>query len=358
MLSSYQFSIKPKLTSSICFTSGVKNIILLAKPTSARNQLAQCSSGAGWRLRPVGNGLYTEATSGSPEMDRLGVVRQMANETLPPATLSPPSSSTDHCQITTMEITPGAMGCPQDAMASDARLEKLQQLRQKMRETSRANRKDVIAEANRSHATAKEIARLERKKVQAIALGQKTDAASAGEDLERKRAWQYSIEDNEKWDKKLKRKQSRGNHEFTDYDDFARRKYKKDIDHLKPDLVNYNKQRAAAAGSQISSASSLSQADQPSTSVIQQAAADNLYRNMDSLVYADHKPSEEAIDRVVGKLNLDIDKRSKRSRVRKEEDGEITYINDKNKAFNQKIGRFYDKYTEEIRENIERGTAL
>jgi len=79
---------------------------------------------------------------------------------------------------------------------------------------------------------------------------------------------------------------------------------------------------------------------------------------MDSLVYADHRPTEEAVDRVVGKLNLDIDKRSKRSRVRKEDDGEITYINDKNKAFNQKIGRFYNKYTEEIRENIERGTAL
>ncbi|KNZ50269.1 hypothetical protein VP01_4514g1 [Puccinia sorghi] len=233
-----------------------------------------------------------------------------------------------------------------------SRVEKLQQLRQRM---------DVIAEANRSHVSAKEIARLERKKAQAIALGQKAEAAEAGEDLERKRAWQYSIEDNERWDKKLKQKASRGNHEFTDYDDYARRKYKKDIDSLKPDLASYNKQRAAAAGSGASSSSALISGS--STSVIQRAAAENLYRNMDSLVYADHRPTEEAVDRVVGKLNLDylirsIDKRSKRSRVRKEDDGEITYINDKNKAFNQKIGRFYNKYTEEIRENIERGTAL
>ncbi|EGG03526.1 uncharacterized protein MELLADRAFT_38010, partial [Melampsora larici-populina 98AG31] len=201
-------------------------------------------------------------------------------------------------------------------------------------ESAMANRRDVVSEANKSHATAKEISRLERKKAQAIALGQRTEATAAGEDLERKRNWQYSIEDNERWDKKLKQKKSRGNHEFTDYDDLARRKYKKDVDSLKPDLVNYNKQRAVAD------------------------ASENLYRDMNSLVYADHRPTEEAIDRVVGKLNLDIDKRSKRSRVRKEEDGEITYINDKNKAFNQKIGRFYNKYTEEIRENIERGTAL
>lgn len=241
-----------------------------------------------------------------------------------------------------------------DVMQS--RVEKLQELRKRMEQSSRANRKDVIAEANRSHVSAKEIARLERKKAQAIALGQKAEAAEAGEDLERKRAWQYSIEDNERWDKKLKQKASRGNHEFTDYDDYARRKYKKDIDSLKPDLVSYNKQRAAATGSGASTSSALVSGS--STSVIQRAAAENLYRNMDSLVYADHRPTEEAVDRVVGKLNLDIDKRSKRSRVRKDEDGEITYINDKNKAFNQKIGRFYNQYTEEIRENIERGTAL
>jgi pre-mRNA-splicing factor SYF2 len=134
----------------------------------------------------------------------------------------------------------------------------------------------------------------------------------------------------------------------SDYDDYARRKYKKDIDSLKPDLVSYNKQRAAATGSGASDSSALVSAS--SSSVIQRAAAENLYRNMDSLVYADHRPTEEAVDRVVGKLNLEcvplshvahsggiladilinfrsIDKRSKRSRVRKEEDGEITYIN-------------------------------
>ncbi|CAH7667564.1 SYF2 splicing factor-domain-containing protein [Phakopsora pachyrhizi] len=243
--------------------------------------------------------------------------------------------------------------------AMKGRMDKLDELRARMGESAKANRKDVVAEANRSHATAKEIARLERKKAQAIALGLKAQAASDGEDLERKRAWQYSIEDNERWDKKMKQKKSRANFDFTDYEDMALRKYKKDVDCLKPDLVSYNKQRAAATpGGDPSTSLALSKSASSSTSVVQRAAAESLYRDMNSLVYADHKPSEEAIDRVVGKLNLDIDKRNKRSRVRKEEDGEITYINDKNKAFNKKIGRFYNKYTEEIRENIERGTAL
>lgn len=37
---------------------------------------------------------------------------------------------------------------------------------------------------------------------------------------------------------------------------------------------------------------------------------------------------------------------------------DIDYINDRNKHFNKKIKRAYDKYTVEIRQNLERGTAL
>lgn len=53
-----------------------------------------------------------------------------------------------------------------------------------------------------------------------------------------------------------------------------------------------------------------------------------------------------------------IEKRETRSRERKEVVDDISWINEKNRVFNQKIARFYDKYTKEIRENLERGTAL
>jgi pre-mRNA-splicing factor SYF2 len=39
------------------------------------------------------------------------------------------------------------------------------------------------------------------------------------------------------------------------------------------------------------------------TSEQQKLAAENLYRDANSLLYADNKPSEEAIDRVVSKMN-------------------------------------------------------
>lgn len=46
-------------------------------------------------------------------------------------------------------------------------------------------------------------------------MGEKQRAAEEGEDLERKTNWEYSIEDNEKWDKKMAKKGRRAQFEFT-----------------------------------------------------------------------------------------------------------------------------------------------
>jgi len=40
------------------------------------------------------------------------------------------------------------------------------------------------------------------------------------------------------------------------------------------------------------------------------------------------------------------------------EENDVDYINDRNYHFNKKLARAYDDYTQEIRENLERGTAL
>ena len=90
------------------------------------------------------------------------------------------------------------------------------------------------------------------------------------------------------------------------------------------------------------------------TSLQQQLAAESLYRDANSLLYADNKPSEDAIDRVIGKINKEyvcysislsthspsfsVDKKSKFSRKRPNEDtGDITYINERNRVFNKKV---------------------
>jgi len=45
-------------------------------------------------------------------------------------------------------------------------------------------------------------------------MGEKQDANQTGEDLDRKRAWDYSIEDTENWDKKQEKKGRRADTGF------------------------------------------------------------------------------------------------------------------------------------------------
>lgn len=71
------------------------------------------------------------------------------------------------------------------------------------------------------------------------------------------------------------------------------------------------------------------------------------------------KISEEKIERMVKELKDRDENRksfSRRRRFRDEKD--IDSINDRNEHFNKKIERAFGKYTLEIKNNLERGTAL
>ncbi|KAI3613132.1 syf2 splicing factor family protein [Moniliophthora roreri] len=238
-------------------------------------------------------------------------------------------------------------------MTMEERKAKLEQLKKRMAASSKANRASLIEESAKSKITARDAARLERQRKLAEMLRTKADAEERGEDVERAKNWEYTIEENDNWEKKLARKARRADFEFHDDAHASHRKYKKDLDMVKPDLAAYQQQKDLALGVG-SSASGTSSLQVLPTSHEQQLAAENLYRDANTLMYGDSKPSEEAIDRVVSKINKDIDKRGKFSRKRLNEDeGDITYINEHNR-----IARYYDKYTTEIRNSFERGTAL
>ncbi|KAF8841812.1 mRNA splicing factor SYF2 [Paxillus ammoniavirescens] len=252
---------------------------------------------------------------------------------------------------------------------------KLERLRAKMRTSTNANRKSLVEESAKAKMTARDAARLERQKKLAEMLRSQAEAEERGEDVERSKNWEWTIEDNENWEKKKARKARRADYEFHDDAHAARRRYKKDLDLLKPDLEVYNQQKEQVLGlaSGTLSQSGSSTPSGPSSALTtfdvagsqmvptteQRMAMDNFYRDANTLLYADNKPTEDSIDRVVGKINRDTDKKAKFSRKRlNEEEGDITYINERNRVFNKKIARYYDKYTAEIRASFERGTAL
>lgn len=71
------------------------------------------------------------------------------------------------------------------------------------------------------------------------------------------------------------------------------------------------------------------------------------------------KTSENKIERMVQELKDRDEKRASFSRRRKfHEEKDIDSINDRNEHFNKKIERAFGKYTLEIKNNLERGTAL
>ena len=91
-----------------------------------------------------------------------------------------------------------------------------------------------------------------------------------------------------------------------DAEDDAHKRYNKNIRTTKPDLVAYERQKEAALGL---APGTLVPLNATSSSIVASGssrgltAAEDLYRGADTLAYGDSKPTEEAIDRVVGKIN-------------------------------------------------------
>lgn len=228
-------------------------------------------------------------------------------------------------------------------------------------------------------------------------LREKIDAEETGEDLERKKNWDYTIEDNDRWEAKQAAIREKTQFEYDgeflfsfasatlwaavlvirlglklcfsshlspiDTDSRAQRRYYKDVEGMKVDLLAYNQTKEASLGLETgslvpttttASSKALTTRSSKSGSRLQHQAGG-------STLYGQHQPSEDAIDRVTGKMNADKErsvKAAERKRNRDEDTGDVTYINEKNKVFNKKINRYFDKYTSEIRANFERGTAL
>ncbi|KAI4310852.1 hypothetical protein MLD38_035799 [Melastoma candidum] len=109
--------------------------------------------------------------------------------------------------------------------------------------------------------------------------------------------------------------------------------YKKRAKNIEVDLDEYNKMKEADA---------------------------EFYREATSLQYGKApKLSEDKVDKMVKELKDRDEKRKSFSRRRRfHEEKDIDSINDRNEHFNKKIERAFGKYTLEIKNNLERGTAL
>lgn len=204
--------------------------------------------------------------------------------------------------------------------------------------------KDTAAETQRLSTDPALLSSLSRKHAFASHNLIKADTEAAGEDFERKRAWDWTVDESERWDKRTeKKKRHRENVAFQDYTQDARKVYKRQMRERQPNLEGYEREKMAA----IEKAAANGDLEIVETSDGDMIAVDKngtFYSTADTVGFTENKPDRAAVDRLVGDLQKAEEVRLKKRRERRgEEDADITYINEKNKQFNQKLSRFYNK---------------
>jgi pre-mRNA-splicing factor SYF2 len=233
-----------------------------------------------------------------------------------------------------------------DAVAkAKERQERFRALQARAKSSAQKNMKEAQLESQRLATDPNLLTALNRKQAIASQKLMKADTEASGEDFERKRAWDWTIEESERWDKRIKKKEAhRDDQAFQDYRQDSRKVYKRQIRDLKPDMEHYEKEKMAAV-ERAAASGGLEIVETDDGELVAVDKDGTFYSTADSTGFVENKPEKAAVDRLVADLQKAEDTRLRKQRERnqKGEDGDVTYINDKNKQFNQKLARFYNK---------------
>lgn len=238
--------------------------------------------------------------------------------------------------------------------------------------SARSNLAEAKAEASRSGVDPNLLASLSRKSAVAShnLLKADTEALDGSGAFERKRAWDYTVEESEKWDERIGRKRSaRDNNIFQDYSAEAGKIYDRQIRQLEKteqkdggkNREEYERQKAELV-ERAARSGGLEIVETEAGELVAVDKDGTFYATLDNTSFVDSKPKRENVDRLVKDLQKAEEVRLKKRKERGKDDDEgssdITFINEKNKQFNKRLARAYDGYTKEIRESFERGTAI
>ncbi|KKK20347.1 SYF2 splicing factor family protein [Aspergillus rambellii] len=248
-----------------------------------------------------------------------------------------------------------------DSAAARARQrqERFKALQARAKSATERNLKETVAETQRLATDPALLSSLSRKHAFASHNLLKADTEAAGEDFERKRAWDWTVDESEKWDRRMEKKQRhRDDVAFQDYTQDARKVYNRQMREMQPNLEGYERDKLAA----IEKAAANGDLEIVETEDGEMIAVDkngSFYSTADTVGFTENKPDRAAVDKLVADLRKAEEVRLKKRKERRgDDDADVTYINEKNKQFNQKLARFYNKYTTEIRDSFERGTMI
>jgi pre-mRNA-splicing factor SYF2 len=158
-------------------------------------------------------------------------------------------------------------------------------------------------------------------------------AEEKGVDYDRVKLLTVSAMDQERTDKMKKRNRKVGDQGFADYETQTARQYQRLVKAMPPkDLQKYKEQKQDYGES---------------------------YYSANPILEGKAKDSKAAVENMVKDLEDQAEKRKKFSRRRMHNDeADIDYINEKNRRLNKKLAMYYDPFTAEIKQALERGTAI
>lgn len=222
-------------------------------------------------------------------------------------------------------------GGSKEKMAS--RMEKLKKLHSARNEARNQNHDEVKKENNRLSLPKNWEIRQQKAEWLIKDKANRDAAEEKGVDYNRLKLLTVSASESERIAKIKQRNKKVGDQGFADYETQTARQYQRLVKSMPAkDLERYNDQK--------------------------EMIGDNYYSS-NPILEGVHKDNKAAVENMVKDLENQIDKRKKFSRRRMYNDeADIDYINEKNRRLNKKLAMYYDSHTIEIKQALERGTAI
>ncbi|XP_073846576.1 pre-mRNA-splicing factor Syf2 [Musca autumnalis] len=212
------------------------------------------------------------------------------------------------------------------------RKERLRNLHKLRQEARTHNHQEVIAEDARKKLPNNWEAR--KRQADWLVSDEKAreEAKAKGLDYDRLKLLEVSAIDAEKIEKKKKKQNP--DLGFSTFEAQTARQYNRLVKNMPPrDMSKYEKQK--------------------------EELGEAFYGGPNTVIHGLVKDTPAAINNMVKDLEQQIDRRKKYSRRRiYNDDADVDFINERNSKFNKKLERFYGEHTAEIKQNLERGTAI
>ena len=209
-----------------------------------------------------------------------------------------------------------------------SRMERFKALQARQAASRKQNLKESKAETQRLATDPNLLSTLERKR----AIASHKLLKSETPDFERKRAWDWTVEESEAWDKRVEKKsRHREDVAFQDYRQDARKVYKRQLRDLAPDKEAYERQKQEAI-QKAAQNGGLEIVETEDGELIAVDRDGTFYSTADSTDFVQNKPDKAAVDRLVADIRKAEDVRLKKRRDRGIDDdtgGDVTYINQK-----------------------------